>query len=322
MEKEKLVEMFANLLKVRRLEERMVELFMQGFIPGWVHSGMGQEAAGLAVTLNLDENDYAFGTHRDRGIFVGKGVSLKLFLAETMGKKTGTNKGRIGEMHYVDKEKGLFGGMGLIGANLPIAVGTALSCKLRESGQVVACFFGDGTVDEGVFHESMNLASVWKLPIVFVCINNGWAQFTPQTMTTRVLDVARRASAYDMPGETVDGNDILATYEAAEKAVARAREGNGPTLLECKVRRWLGHYVGDPQKYRDPKDIEECRKDDPVARFQTKLLEQKVLTPTEIEEIDRKVKAEIEEAVKFAQESPSPEPAVAFEDVWCEGGAE
>lgn len=320
IDKSKMADLFTLLLKARRLEEKLSELSEAGLIPGWVHSCLGQEAVGVGVVPHLNDDDYINLTHRGRPQLVAKGVNLKLFLAEAMGKKDGLCKGRSGEMHFADKEAYVLSGNAIIGASLPICSGVAFSCKLRNTGQIVVCFFGDGASEEGTFQECLNFASIWKLPILFVCENNGWAQFVPQSETSAVLDVSKRAAAYNIPAKTVyNGSDVLAVYNAAGEAIAMAREMQ-PNLLEFKVHRWLGHYVGDPQKYRDPKDIEECRKDDPVKKFQKRLLKEKILEKNEIDNIDRKVREEIEEAVKFAMNSPKPDIASAFEDVFYDGG--
>ena len=318
--KEKLVELFTTLLKVRLLEERLIELSTQGLIPGWLHSGLGQEAIGVGVVTNLGKDDYVSNTHRGRSQAIPKGVDLKGFMAETLGKATGTCKGKSGEMHFGDIRAGVLGASAIMGAGLPIATGVAFSCKMRGTNQVTVCFFGDGSVDEGEFHEVLNIASMWKLPIVFVCENNGWAQFSPQSDTASQPDIYLKAAGYNMPGKMVDGNDILAVYEAAQEAITRAREGSGPTLLECKTNRWLGHYIGDPQKYRSPEDIEAVRRLDPLPRFQAKLLEENIITPDQIEAIKGKLQAEIEEAVEFAKNSPTAEAEAVFEDVYYEGG--
>ena len=314
--KEKSLEIFTALLKVRRLEERLVELFTAGAFPGWMHPDLGQEAVGIGVTLNLRLDDYITSTHRSRAVFVGKGVNLKSFMAETFARKDGTCQGRVGEMRFMDIEHGILGYSVIVGAWIPFAVGVAFSCQYRGTDQVTVAFFGDGAVDSGPFHEALNIASVWKLPVLFLCENNGWAQFTPQEMTTSVPEISKRAVAYGIPGKTVDGDDVLAVYDAARDAVAYVRGGNGPMLLECKTHRWLGHFIGDQQKYRDPEEIKECRKFDPVARFQAKLLGEGVLTGEMIEDMERGVKAEIDEAVEYAEKSPFPEPEEAIKDVY------
>ncbi|GAJ13229.1 unnamed protein product, partial [marine sediment metagenome] len=210
-------------------------------------------------------------------------------------------------MHLADKTVGLMGSSSIVGAGIPIATGAAFSSKLQGTGQVAVCFFGDGAVNHGTFHESLNMASLWQLPIVYFCENNAWSQFTPYNVTTKVMDVARRAPAYAIPGMTIDGDDVLAVYKAAGEAIDRARKGDGPTLLEGRTHRWYGHFVGDAQKYRTKEEQEECRKSDPIAKFEAKLIEEKVLTPDEVSEAQQRVQAEIEEAVKFAEESPLPE---------------
>jgi TPP-dependent pyruvate/acetoin dehydrogenase alpha subunit len=315
--KEQKLELFNLLLKTRRLEERLLELFSAAAFPGWIHSALGQESVGIGVTYSLRPDDYITSTHRARGIFLTKGVDMKLFMAETYGRKNGPSKGRGGEMRFMDLEHGIIASSGLIGEHIPLATGVAYSCKYRGTDQVTVSLFGDGAVNTGGFHESLNVASLWKLPVVYVCENNGWSQFTAQTATASVLDISKKAVAYNMRGVTVDGNDVLAVYEAAQEAVSRAREASEPTLLECKTHRWLGHFAGDPQKYRDPEELKNVRKYDPVSAFQEKLLKEGILTTELIEEAEKKIKAEIDEAVEFAEQSPFPEPEEAIEGVYC-----
>jgi TPP-dependent pyruvate/acetoin dehydrogenase alpha subunit len=320
LDKKKLLEIFTALVKVRRLEERLVELFTAGAFPGWMHPDLGQEAVGIGVTLNLRQDDYITSTHRSRAVFVGKGIDLKSFMAETFAKKDGTCQGRVGEMRFMDIDHGILGYSVIVGAWIPFAVGVAFSCKYRGTDQVSVAFFGDGAVDSGPFHESLNIAAVWKLPVLFLCENNGWAQFTPQQLTASMPQISKKAVAYGIPGKTVDGDDAIAVYEAARDAIAYVREGNGPMLLECKTHRWLGHFIGDNQKYRDPDEIKECRKFDPLLRFQNRLLDEGVLTQEIIEDTERKIKAEIDEAVDFAQKSETPDPEEAMKDVYCRQG--
>jgi len=314
--KEKKVELFTFLLKSRRLEERLIDMTTQGEIAGWLHPNLGGEAVGVGVTAALEPKDYINNTHRGRPIIVTKGVPLKRFLLEVLGKKDGPCGGIAGEMHYADIEYGILGTQGLVGANIPLSVGFALACQIKNTGQVVVSYFGDGAVDEGNFHESVNMASVWKLPVVFVVENNRWAQFTPQACTAAQPDIWRKAEAYNMPGLLADGADVLAVYQAAAEVVDRARRGEGPSLLECRFNRWLGHYIGDPQKYRDPKDIEEARKIDPVTKFQEQLLAEQILTAESIEKLEQEIKAEIEAAVDFARNSPPADPADVFNNIY------
>jgi len=314
--KEKKKQLFKWLLKSRRLEEKLVDMMTRGEIPGWLHSMLGSEGTGVGVTASLETGDFINNTHRGRAIVITKGVPIKRFMLEVLGKKDGPCGGIAGEMHFADAEYNILGTQGLVGANIPLSVGVALACKIRETGQVVVSYFGDGAVDEGNFHESVNMASVWKLPIVFVVENNQWAQFTPQKETAAQPDIWRKGEAYNMTGKLVDGTDILEVYGAAVEAVAKARRGDGPSLLECRFTRWLGHYVGDPQKYRDPKEIEDARKIDPLAKFQEKLLAEKVLATELIEKMEQEIKTEIEEAVDFARNSPPTTVEQAFQNVY------
>ncbi len=314
---EKKKELFILLLKSRRLEERLIELTTQGAIAGWLHSMLGQESVGVGVAATLERTDYINNTHRGRAIVLAKGVPVKRFMAEVLGKKEGPCGGMAGEMHYADKEYGIVGPSGVMGANIPVTVGVALACQYRKSGQVVVSIFGDGTVDEGNFHESVNIASVMKLPIVFVVENNRWAQFTPQSATAAQPEIWRKAEAYNVPGKVADGTDVLEVYKATKEAITRARRGEGPTLLEFTVSRWTGHYIGDPQKYRDPKELEEARRNDPVGKFQKELLGQKILTPECIEEMEKSIKAEIDEAIEFAQKCPPASLEQAFQNVYA-----
>jgi len=320
LEKDKLIELLVIMLRAKMLEERAVKLFTEGHSPGWIHVGRGQEAVGTGVCLALRPTDIIFPSHRGRAPALARGVDFKRALAELCGKKTGVSKGRSGYDFLVDKNLGIYNVTGSIGAVMPMATGVALSYQIQRLDRIVVCFFGDGCASQGTFHESLNLASLWKLPIVYVCENNGWAQFTAQEWVTSVTDIAKRAVAYDMPGITVDGDDVLAVYEAACPVIDRARRGDGPTLLEAKTHRWYGHYVGDPQRYRSKEELEKCPEFDPIPRLEAKLIEEKVVTQDEVKEIEEGISAELDEAEKFALESPLPEAESALEHVYCEGG--
>lgn len=318
--KEKASELLTVMAKARAFEEKAMELFTQGHIPGFIHVGIGQEAIAAGVCANLRQQDKISITHRGHSQVVAKGIDLKRAMAELFGREDGFCRGKAGSMHLADKDVGVIGATGIVGAGIPIATGVAFASQYRGLDEVTVCFFGDGASNQGTFHESLNMAALWQLPIVYCCENNSWGQFTPQKMVTRVIDVATKATAYGMPGITVDGDDVLAVFEAAQEVIERARKGDGPTLLECKTHRWYGHYVGDPQKYRSAEELEECRKFDPITKFETRLIEGKVLTPKEVEEIRGRVQAEIEEAVKFAEASPWPRAEEALEGVYYEGG--
>lgn len=318
--KEQLINIYTWLLKIRRVEEKSIELAMSGLVPGWLHSYIGQEAIPVGVGLNLRKEDYITGTHRARGHDLVKGIDLKKYVAEILGRKDGMCRGRGGEMHLAEKELGVMGASGIVGGILSTSVGLAFASQYKGDGRVTATFFGEGSTNQGTFHECLNLSGLWKLPIVFVCENNGWAEFTPQRNAMCIENIAARAACYGIPGVTVDGDDVLAVHQAAVEVIDRARKGEGPTLLECKTHRWLGHYVGDPQKYRAPDDIEMVRKYDPVLRFQNKLLEDDVLTEAMIKEIDEKLTREVMEAIEFGKNSPMPDPQDVTRFVYAEEG--
>jgi len=265
----------------------------------------------------LEPSDSIFTTHRGHGHAIAKGIDLKRFMAEIYGRSDGFCKGKSGSMHIACKEMGIVGSNGIVGGGIPISLGTSFASIYKGEGKVTICFFGDGAVNEGTFHESLNLASLWNLPVVFCCENNGWAQFTPQEVYLKVKNISTRAEAYGMAGATVDGDDVLKVYEEAEKAIMRARDGQGPTLLECKTHRWFGHFAGDAQKYRPPKEIQEARGFDPIGKFQKFLLESKTITQGNIEAIEAKIKSEIEEAIAFAEKSPMAEMEELFNDVYA-----
>ena len=315
--REKLVEMYRKMLQIRLFEEKVFELYGQNMVPGTIHLYAGQEAVAVGVCSTLRKDDYITSTHRGHGHCIAKGADLKRVMAEILGKRTGYCKGKGGSMHIADFSVGVLGATAVVGAGLPIATGAALSIKLRKTDQVSVCFFGDGASNQGTFHESLNMAAIWQLPVVFVCENNLYAMGTRQTRVMRIENIADRAAAYGMPGVTVDGNDVLAVYKAAETAVERARKGGGPTLLECKTYRHKGHSRMDPAKYRPKEEVEEWLAKDPIKRLRSKLLEANIMSGAEMEEVEREVTAEIEEAVKFALESPYPEPEEALEDVYA-----
>lgn len=315
--REKLVEMYGTMVKIRLFEEKVFELYAQNLVPGTIHLYTGQEAVAVGVCSALRRDDYITSTHRGHGHCIAKGADVKRVMAEILGKRTGYCKGKGGSMHIADFSVGMLGATAVVGAGIPIAAGAGLSIKLRKTDQVVACFFGDGASNQGTFHEGINMAAIWSLPVIFVCENNLYAMGTRQSMVMRVESVAERASAYGIPGVVADGNDVLAVYDATLKAAERARKGEGPTLIECKTYRHRGHSRVDPAKYRPKEEVEAWLARDPIKRFREKLLELNVLTEVEIQQIDREVAAEIEEAVQYAMESPYPAPEEALEDVYA-----
>lgn len=316
MEETRSLEMYRKMLTIRRFEERVSALFAKGLIPGSVHLYIGEEAVAVGVCANLEKDDYITSTHRGHGHCIAKGADMKRMMAELFGRETGYCKGRGGSMHIADTSIGILGATGIVGAGIPIAVGAGLSIKLRGSKQVVVSFFGDGANNQGTFHEALNLASIWKLPVIFVCENNQYGVSLHVSKSTASKNIADRAAAYNMPGVVVDGNDILAVDRASHEAVGRAREGGGPTLIECKTCRWRGHFEGDPEVYRTGEEREECMKKCPVESFKAKLIEMGTLTPEEAEKIDLEVSTEVAKAVMFAEESPYPPLPTIMQDVY------
>ncbi|MGA2309398.1 MAG: pyruvate dehydrogenase (acetyl-transferring) E1 component subunit alpha [Candidatus Bathyarchaeia archaeon] len=315
--KEKLAEMYRKMLEIRCFEEKVFELYGQNLVPGTIHLYAGEEAVAVGVCSSLRKDDYITSTHRGHGHCIAKGAELKRTMAEILGKKTGYCKGKGGSMHIADFNVGMLGATAVVGAGLPIAVGAGLSAKLRKTDQVVACFFGEGASNQGTFHESINMASAWSLPVIFVCENNLYAMGTRQSRIMNVENIADRAVAYGIPGVTVDGNDVLAVFEASQKAVDRARGGGGPTLIECKTYRHKGHSRVDPAKYRPKEEVEQWLARDPLKRFKEVLLQNSDFSQSEVQEIEEKIAADIEDAVKFAVQSPYPAPEEALEDVYA-----
>jgi len=315
--KENLAEMYRKMLEIRCFEEKVFELYGQNLVPGTIHLYAGEEAVAVGVCSSLRKDDYITSTHRGHGHCIAKGAELKRTMAEILGKETGYCKGKGGSMHIADFTVGMLGATAVVGAGLPIAVGAGLSAKLRKTDQVVGCFFGEGASNQGTFHESINMASAWSLPVIFVCENNLYAMGTRQSRIMNVENIADRAAAYGIPGDTVDGNDVLAVFEASQKAVDRARRGDGPTLIECKTYRHKGHSRVDPAKYRPKEEVEQWLARDPLRRFKEALLQNPIFSKSELKGIEDKVAADIEEAVKFALQSPYPAPEEALEDVYA-----
>jgi pyruvate dehydrogenase E1 component alpha subunit len=309
------------MLTIRFFEEKVFELYGQNLVPGTIHLYAGEEAVAVGVCANMRKDDYITSTHRGHGHCIAKGARLDKTMAEILGRKTGYCKGKGGSMHIADFSVGMLGATAVVGAGIPIATGAGLSIKLRGTDQVAACFFGDGASNQGTFHEGINLAAVWHLPVVFVCENNLYAMGTRQTRVMLIDNIADRAAGYGIPGVVVDGNDVLAVFEAARVAAKRARRGEGPTLLECKTYRLKGHSRFDPAAYRSKDEVDEWLKKDAITRFQAKLLEMRIITESEIQRTLEKARNEVEEATKFALESPFPEPVEALDDVYAAAGS-
>ncbi len=317
IKKEKLIEMYRVMVRIRTFEGRVAKEFAAGKIPGAAHLYAGEEAVATGACANLRPDDYITSTHRGHGHLIAKGGKTDRMMAELYGKKTGYSKGKGGSMHIADMEIGILGANAIVGASIPIAAGAALSAQMRGTDQVVIGFLGDGATNTSRFHEGVNLAAIWNLPVVYVIENNMYAESTPLSAACKLVNLSDRAKAYGIPGKTVDGNDVLAVYEAVGEAVTRARKGQGPTLIECKTYRHRGHFEGDPQTYKTKEEVEEWMKKDPIPRFRKQLIEMGVLTEENADKISQEINEEIEKAVKFAEESPLPAPEEALEDVYA-----
>lgn len=305
-----------KMLLTRRFEESAEESYMRGHIHGTMHLSIGQEASAIGICSALTDADYITSTHRGHGHCIGKGAEVKRMFAEFFGREDGYCRGRGGSMHIADPSKGNLGANGIVGGGIPIAVGAALSAKRRKTDQVVVSFFGDGANNEGAFHEALNMASVWKLPVIFVCENNNYGMSTSTERSTAVKNIADRAVAYAMPGVIVDGNSFADVAQASFEASQRARNGEGPTLIECKTYRLRGHSRSDRNRYRTKEEIEDWAKRDPIERFEAEMLQFGLLDAAEMTAIREGVEAEILDALEFAKNSPSPEISALTRDVY------
>ncbi|MBI4305167.1 MAG: thiamine pyrophosphate-dependent dehydrogenase E1 component subunit alpha [Chloroflexi bacterium] len=315
--KEKLHWIYETMYRIRRFEERLLEETLKGNAMGVAHTSDGEEAGPTGICAHLTDQDWIASTHRGHGHCIAKGVETKRMMAEIFGRYTGMCKGKGGSMHIADFSKGMLGANGIVGASVPLAVGAALSAQYFGRDTVGVAFFGDGASNQGVVHESMNLAAIWRLPVIFACENNHYAESTPVEYAVAVADIADRASGYGIPGVVVDGMDVFAVYEAAAEAIRRARAGEGPTLLELKTYRYHGHYHADePHKYRLPEEEELWRKRDPIPNFERRALQQKLMSAEELESTRIRIEKEIEDAVKFALESPLPPVDELYTDVY------
>lgn len=316
--KDFLARVFRQMTLVRQFELRAIEERRRGLIPGFIHSCVGQEATAIGACLALNKDDVITSTHRGHGHLLGKGGDPKFMMAELAARSSGYCKGRGGSLHISDFDLGILGANGIVGGGFPAAVGAALAFAMRGEKRVALSFFGDGATNEGTFHESANLAGLWKLPVIFFCENNLYGEGTPQSKQAPVKDLSIRAQSYDFPGVSIDGNDPLAVYEAVKKAADRARSGGGPTLIEGKTYRFRGHYEGDPQVYRLPGEMEEWLKRDPIPNFRRLLLDSATLTESDLKQIEVEVQSQLDEAVAFAASSPIPEVEEALSGVYVD----
>ncbi len=305
---ERLRQALHKMYLIRRFEEGAEDCYTRGLIHGTMHLSIGQEASATGICIPLAEDDQITSTHRGHGHCIAKGAEVKRMFAEFFGKTTGYCKGRGGSMHIADVAKGNLGANGIVAGGIPIAVGAALTSKMRKTGKVVVSFFGDGANNEGAFHEALNMASIWKLPVIFVCENNGYGMSTSTERSTAVKNIADRAAAYSMPGIIVDGNNFSEVAEASHRAVAHARAGNGPTLIESKTYRHRGHSKSDRNRYRTKEEIEDWTANrDPITLFETELQEFGIIDRKAIEAIRAAVSQEIADGIQFAKDGPSPD---------------
>ena len=318
LDKKQVADFYRQMLLIRRFEEASGRFYMQGKIKGFIHLYIGQEAVAVGAISALDPEDYVISHHRDHGHALAKGLDPKKAMAELFGKATGASGGRGGSMHLFDLEHNFMGGYAIVAGQIPIAVGLALACQMRGDDRVVMCFFGDGAVNQGEFHESLNLASLWKLPVLFFLENNMYG------MGTRVdqahaggKDIYLAAETYKIPAAQIDGMDVLAVHEATTEALRRVRSKNGPVFLEAITYRFRGHSASDPSQYRESSEVDEWRSKDPIEQLKNLSSQAGLLTDEELQEIESKVDAEIEEAVQFAEDSPVPEPSSLHDDVYA-----
>ena len=321
LDKTLLKEMLRRMVRIRLFEEEVIRMVERGEIPGAAHSYIGEEAVAVGACLALRPDDWMTGNHRSHGHPIAKGGDVKKAMAELLGKRTGLCKGKGGSMHLADFSVGILGESGILGSSIPTAVGAALGSRQQGNDRVAVAFFGDGASNEGAFHESINLAAIWKLPVIFLCENNQYAVTSSFKNMVATENISDRAAGYNIPGVLVDGQDAIAMYEVVSEAVQRARHGQGPSLVEGKTYRYYDHSLGLNRivraPYRSDEEVEAWKQRDPIAIHKDRLLSQDIATQTEIDEIEAVVAQEIEAAVAFARESPYPEPSELFEDMFA-----
>src|SRR5216684_4776562 len=311
-DRDTLMKIFHQMLLIRRFEEKCAESYSLGKIGGFCHLYIGQEAVGVGAISALRDDDYVITSYREHGQAIAKGISPEAVMAELYGKAGGCSKGKGGSMHLFDKNVNFMGGHGIVGGQIPLGTGLAFASKYRESDQVTLCFFGEAAVNQGAFHESLNMAQLWKLPCIYICENNQYGMGTSLERAMSLQDISQKACAYEIASEFVDGMDVLAVREATLRAVERARKNYLPTLLEVRTYRFMGHSMSDPGNYRTRAEIERYQERDPIKLFSASLKEERVLSESELKQIDTEVRAEVEQAVRFAEESPQPAPEELF----------
>jgi pyruvate dehydrogenase E1 component alpha subunit len=305
------------MLTIRHFDERALALYRAGEMRGTTHPYIGMEAVGVGVMLALRPDDYVTSTHRGHGHTIAKGGDVRRMMAELLGRATGYSGGKGGSMHIADMDKHMLGANGIVGGGMGLATGAALTARLQKTGSVAICFFGDGALEQGILHETTNLAAIWKLPVVYVCENNQYAMSARSDWSVAGGDPARRAAGYGIPGVTVDGMDLFAVNAAAGELVERARRGDGPAYLVCNTYRYHGHHAGDPLNYREKEEVERWRLQDPIERVRRVAVERGVLAEADIADLERRIETEIDEAVEFAKNSPEPTPDQLMTDIYA-----
>jgi len=316
MNRDEAFSLYRQMLLIRRFEERCAQLYVEGKIGGFLHLYIGQEAVGVAAMSVMRPDDYLIAYYRDHGYALARGADPRLLLAELCGKVTGISRGKGGSMHFYDVPRGNFGGDGIVGGHLPLAAGMGYGIRLRNTDQVCLCFFGDGAVNEGAFHEALNVSALWDLPVIYIIENNRYGMGTSIDRASSVKDLYQRASAYGIPRREVNGMDLLAVRNAVTEAVERARKDKRPTLIEAETYRYRGHSMSDPGKYRTKEEVEEMMKSDPILLWGKRLMEQERFSQAELDAVDKEVLAQMEAAVAFVESSPDPPVETMFEDVY------
>jgi pyruvate dehydrogenase E1 component alpha subunit len=317
LEGDRLREALRLMLTIRLFDERALALYRAGEMRGTTHPYIGMEAVGVGVTLALQPDDYVTSTHRGHGHTIAKGGDPRKMMAELLGRATGYSGGKGGSMHIADMDKHMLGANGIVGGGMGLATGAALTALLQQTGSVAICFFGDGALQQGILHETTNLAAIWKLPVVFVCENNQYAMSASSAWSVAGGDPAKRAAGYGIPGVTVDGMDLFLVHAQASQFVERARRGEGPAYLVANTYRFHGHHAGDPLNYREKEEVERWRLQDPIERVKRVAIESRTMTEAEITDLERRIEAEIEEAVEFAKNSPDPTVDQLMTDIYA-----
>ncbi|NUM46668.1 MAG: pyruvate dehydrogenase (acetyl-transferring) E1 component subunit alpha, partial [Anaerolineales bacterium] len=312
------LKLYHEMVLIRRIEERAAELYQQGKIGGFLHLYIGQEAVSTGLIAARKPQDRVITAYRDHGVAINCGLTANEVMAELLGKVTGCSQGKGGSMHMADVNKNFWGGHAIVGAHLPIAAGFALGDQYAKNDSVTICMFGDGATNIGFFHEAVNLSKVWKLPVLWVCENNQYGMGTAVERASAVSDMVQKFSGYAIPGVQVDGMDVMAVYEASQKALEHIRAGNGPYFLEIITYRFRGHSMGDPERYREKSEIEKWQEDDPIGKYQKYLIENGIATGEEIAQTEHEANAEADASVRYAEESEEPKPEALFEHIYAD----